>query len=133
MGNPIFCLGSVRIGINICEDIWFPDGPAQTQVKHGGSTTGATTKERLFMVERMKRRAELYGHARRTGHRTRVERKAAGNRYTPAATFVPEKPCKRGHYLRYEVNRQCVLCVKEAGRRRRDRRRKAKKSTKEVS
>jgi len=37
MANPIFCLGSVRIGINICEDIWFPDGPARTQVKHGGA------------------------------------------------------------------------------------------------
>jgi NAD+ synthase (glutamine-hydrolysing) len=37
MANPIFCLDSVRIGINICEDIWFPDGPAQTQVKHGGA------------------------------------------------------------------------------------------------
>ena len=35
--NPIFCLGSVRIGINICEDIWFTDGPARTQVKHGGA------------------------------------------------------------------------------------------------
>ena len=35
MANPIFCLGSVRIGINICEDIWFADGPARTQVKHG--------------------------------------------------------------------------------------------------
>jgi NAD+ synthase (glutamine-hydrolysing) len=37
MANPIFCLDSVRIGINICEDIWFSDGPAQTQVKHGGA------------------------------------------------------------------------------------------------
>jgi NAD+ synthase (glutamine-hydrolysing) len=37
MANPIFCLGSVRIGINICEDIWFADGPARTQVKHGGA------------------------------------------------------------------------------------------------
>ena len=34
-GTPIVCLGSVRIGINICEDIWFADGPAHTQVKHG--------------------------------------------------------------------------------------------------
>jgi len=35
--NPIFCVGSVRIGINICEDIWFADGPARTQVKYGGA------------------------------------------------------------------------------------------------
>jgi NAD+ synthase (glutamine-hydrolysing) len=37
MANPIFCLGSARIGINICEDIWFADGPVRTQVKHGGA------------------------------------------------------------------------------------------------
>ena len=37
MANPIVCLGSVRIGINICEDIWFADGPVRTQVKHGGA------------------------------------------------------------------------------------------------
>ncbi len=37
MANPIFCLGSVRIGINICEDIWFSDGPARTQAKQGGA------------------------------------------------------------------------------------------------
>jgi NAD+ synthase (glutamine-hydrolysing) len=37
MANPIFCLGTVRIGINICEDIWFGDGPVRTQVKHGGA------------------------------------------------------------------------------------------------
>jgi NAD+ synthase (glutamine-hydrolysing) len=36
MANPIVCLGSVRIGINICEDIWFADGPVRTQVKYGG-------------------------------------------------------------------------------------------------
>ncbi len=35
--NPIVCLGPVRIGINICEDIWFADGPVCTQVKHGGA------------------------------------------------------------------------------------------------
>ena len=36
-GYPIMCLGSIRIGINICEDIWFADGPAHTQVRHGGA------------------------------------------------------------------------------------------------
>lgn len=36
-GNPIVCLGPVRIGINICEDIWFADGPVRTQVNDGGA------------------------------------------------------------------------------------------------
>ena len=35
--NPVFCLGLVRIGVNICEDIWFADGPACTQVLCGGA------------------------------------------------------------------------------------------------
>ena len=35
MVNPIVCLGPVRIGITICEDIWFADGPIRTQVKYG--------------------------------------------------------------------------------------------------
>ena len=35
--HPIVCLGPVRIGINICEDMWFADGPARTQVKSGGA------------------------------------------------------------------------------------------------
>ena len=35
--NQIVGLGALRIGINICEDIWFADGPVRTQVKHGGA------------------------------------------------------------------------------------------------
>ena len=36
-GNLILCIGSARIGINICEDIWFADGPVRTQVQQGGA------------------------------------------------------------------------------------------------
>lgn len=35
--NPVYCLGSLRIGINICEDIWFADGPASMQAMPGGA------------------------------------------------------------------------------------------------
>jgi len=35
--SPVYCLGSLRIGINICEDIWFADGPASRQVSDGGA------------------------------------------------------------------------------------------------
>lgn len=31
----LFVLGDVRIGINICEDIWYPDGPGLTQALNG--------------------------------------------------------------------------------------------------
>lgn len=34
---PVYCLGSVRIGINICEDIWFADGPASRQANSGSA------------------------------------------------------------------------------------------------
>jgi NAD+ synthase (glutamine-hydrolysing) len=32
---PIFVLGGVRIGVNICEDIWYPGGPTQVQALAG--------------------------------------------------------------------------------------------------
>jgi len=35
--SPVYCLGSLRIGINICEDIWFADGPARMQATTGGA------------------------------------------------------------------------------------------------
>ena len=35
--SPVYCLGSCRIGINICEDIWFDDGPANMQATPGGA------------------------------------------------------------------------------------------------
>jgi len=35
--SPVYCLGPLRIGINICEDIWFADGPASRQATYGGA------------------------------------------------------------------------------------------------
>src|SRR5207244_404162 len=32
---PIFQLGEVLIGVNICEDIWYPGGPTQVQALAG--------------------------------------------------------------------------------------------------
>lgn len=32
---PVFALGDVRIGINICEDMWYPTGPISTQSANG--------------------------------------------------------------------------------------------------
>jgi len=33
--HPVFCLGDRRFGINICEDIWYPEGPASVQAFWG--------------------------------------------------------------------------------------------------
>lgn len=34
-GCPLFLLGGVLVGINICEDIWYPDGPCMNQALSG--------------------------------------------------------------------------------------------------
>jgi len=33
----VYSLNGVRIGINICEDIWYPDGPTRDQALYGGA------------------------------------------------------------------------------------------------
>ncbi len=35
--RPVFMLKGVVIGVNICEDIWLPEGPTQTQTEMGGA------------------------------------------------------------------------------------------------
>jgi NAD+ synthase (glutamine-hydrolysing) len=35
--NPVFARGRTVIGINICEDIWYPGGPVEEQVIRGGA------------------------------------------------------------------------------------------------
>jgi NAD+ synthase (glutamine-hydrolysing) len=32
---PVYNMGSIKFGINICEDIWYPDGPAAVQAMNG--------------------------------------------------------------------------------------------------
>jgi NAD+ synthase (glutamine-hydrolysing) len=35
--NPVFVLGGTIIGVNVCEDIWYPGGPVEEQVLRGGA------------------------------------------------------------------------------------------------
>jgi len=35
--NPVFVRGGTAIGVNICEDIWYPGGPVEDQVLRGGA------------------------------------------------------------------------------------------------
>jgi len=35
--NPVFVRGSTIIGVNVCEDIWYPGGPVEEQVLRGGA------------------------------------------------------------------------------------------------
>ncbi len=32
---PVYLIGGARVGVNVCEDIWFPDGPVKTQSEAG--------------------------------------------------------------------------------------------------
>jgi NAD+ synthase (glutamine-hydrolysing) len=34
---PVFTLGQVKFGVSICEDIWYPSGPHETQALQGGA------------------------------------------------------------------------------------------------
>jgi len=33
--NPVFALGDALVGVSICEDIWYPEGPPQVQARGG--------------------------------------------------------------------------------------------------
>ncbi len=33
--SPVYAIGNVTIGVNICEDIWYPEGPAKSQAVAG--------------------------------------------------------------------------------------------------
>jgi NAD+ synthase (glutamine-hydrolysing) len=35
--NPVFVRGTTVIGVNVCEDIWYPGGPVEEQVLRGGA------------------------------------------------------------------------------------------------
>ena len=35
--NPVFVRGTTVIGVNVCEDIWYPGGPVEDQVLRGGA------------------------------------------------------------------------------------------------
>ncbi len=35
--NPVFVRGTTVIGVNVCEDIWYPGGPVEEQVIRGGA------------------------------------------------------------------------------------------------
>ena len=57
--NPIVCLGPVRIGINICEDMWFADGPARTQVRLGGAQLIVNLNASPYHVGKMQTRQRM--------------------------------------------------------------------------
>ena len=57
--NQVYCLGSLRIGINICEDIWFADGPASRQAMLGGAHLILNINASPYHVGKTQRRERM--------------------------------------------------------------------------
>jgi NAD+ synthase (glutamine-hydrolysing) len=63
---PVYDLGGVRVGVNICEDVWYPEGPV-----HGQSVAGA---ELLININ-----ASPYGQGKAEFRRTMLSTRATDN------------------------------------------------------
>jgi NAD+ synthase (glutamine-hydrolysing) len=57
--SPVYCLGPLRIGINICEDIWFADGPASMQASSGGAHVIVNINASPYHVGKTQRREDM--------------------------------------------------------------------------
>lgn len=75
---PVFQLGSVIIGVNICEDIWFADGPFRDQRKIGEAHlilninaspyhVGKTLERQRLLVERARKHRLLVSYTNMVG------------------------------------------------------------------
>jgi NAD+ synthase (glutamine-hydrolysing) len=60
---PLYKIAGVDVGVNICEDIWYPDGPAQVQARGGAevilniSSSPFHAGKRLFRERMLSTRA----------------------------------------------------------------------------
>ncbi len=99
--NPIVCLGSVRIGVNICEDIWCADGPVRTQVKHGGAHliininaspyhVGKTRARRQMLAERAKEHGVWVSYTNMVGGQDELVFDGNSLVIDPKGTFVAQ-------------------------------------------
>ena len=57
--TPVFTLNGVVIGVNICEDIWSPDGPTRAQVQGGGAEIIVNISASPFYVGKGRLREEM--------------------------------------------------------------------------
>ena len=55
----VYEVGGVRVGINICEDIWYPDGPARTQSIGGGAEVIVNLNASPYDVEKPEFRRKM--------------------------------------------------------------------------
>ncbi len=57
--NAVFSLGSVRIGVNICEDIWYPNGPGYTQALIGNAQLLINISSSPYEIGKEERRKRM--------------------------------------------------------------------------
>ncbi len=61
LGEPsLFVVGGVRVGVSICEDVWFPDGPVAVEAA-GGAELVVTLNASPYYVGRLAQRRAMLG------------------------------------------------------------------------
>ncbi|MFQ5579487.1 MAG: NAD+ synthase [Nitrospiria bacterium] len=56
---PVFSLEGVSVGVNICEDIWYPEGPVRAQALGGGAELIVNINASPYHAEKGKLREEM--------------------------------------------------------------------------
>lgn len=56
---PVFLIKGARIGLNICEDIWYPEGPAWYQANYGGAELIININASPYHVAKWKTREKM--------------------------------------------------------------------------
>ena len=64
---PVYLIGGARVGVNVCEDIWFPDGPAKTQSDAGARLIVNINGSPYYGGRLAEREAMLADRARENG------------------------------------------------------------------
>ncbi len=57
--TPVFVIKGARVGISICEDIWYPDGPANQQCLYGGAEVLLNISSSPYQIGKLKSRREM--------------------------------------------------------------------------
>jgi NAD+ synthase (glutamine-hydrolysing) len=57
--TPVFVISGAKVGISICEDIWYPDGPANQQCLNGGAEVLLNISSSPYQMGKLKSRREM--------------------------------------------------------------------------
>ncbi|MEW6033282.1 MAG: NAD+ synthase [Chloroflexota bacterium] len=64
---PVWVINGIHIGLSICEDIWYPDGPATLQARMGAEVVLNISSSPYHMSKRLERQRMLATRATDTG------------------------------------------------------------------